>query len=335
MPSDDTVRACAPTRLRAAMTAPEDTRPMQFEKWQALGNDYLILERERLPLELTPPRIRKLCAPHFGVGADGVLLLAPSEDPGFVAHLWIYNPDGSEAELSGNGAREAVLYLRRHGWTEDDVFSIQTAAGAIAPTILSPHSCRIDMGAASLASQGFPSGPVDGHGELSAGGRRWRFQHVSIGNPQCAIHVDDLSALLALDLPAIGPAIEGHELFPNRTNVSWYTETEPCRIRVRIFERGVGETLASGTGATGAAVAYVLAPRRSPSTEASEAGHPSAVGSGHGPGHKSNLVTVALDGGELQVEVGEELQVHLTGWARPVFEGRLSDDLLKELHETE
>ena len=294
------------------MTAHEEIRPLPFEKWQALGNDYLILERERLPFELTPPRIRKLCAAHFGVGADGVLLLTPSEDPRFVAHLEIYNPDGSEAELSGNGAREAVLYLRRHGWTEEDLFTIQTAAGAITPTILSPHSCRIDMGAASLTSPGFPSGPADGHGELSAAGRRWRFQHVSIGNPQCAIHVEDLAALLALDLPAIGPAIEGHELFPKRTNVSWYTETEPCRIRARIFERGVGETLSSGTGATGAAVAYVL-----------EAGGP--------PSH----VTVALDGGELQVEVGEELQVHLTGWARPVFEGRLSDDFLKELHETE
>ncbi len=295
------------------MTVPAEISPMQFEKWQALGNDYLIMESAQLPFELTPARIRKLCAPHFGVGADGVLLLASSDDPQFVAQLRIYNPDGSEAELSGNGAREAVLYLRRHGWAEEDVFSIHTAAGAITPTILSPHSCRIDMGAASLTSQSFPSGPPDGHGELSACGRRWRFQHVSIGNPQCAIHVEDLEALLALDLHAIGPAIEGHELFPHRTNVSWYTETEPCRIRARIFERGVGETLSSGTGATGAAVAHHLAERR-----------------GVGP-----PITVALDGGELQVEMGEELQVHLTGWARPVYEGRLSEDFLKELHETE
>jgi diaminopimelate epimerase len=310
---------------------------MRFEKWQALGNDYMILEREQLPLELTPPRIRKLCAPHFGVGADGVLLLAPSEDPRFVARLWIYNPDGSEAELSGNGAREAVLYLRRHGWTEEDVFSIQTAAGAITPTILSPHSCRIDMGAASLASQSFPSGPPDGRGELSAHGRRWHFQHVSIGNPQCAIQVEDLTALLALDLPAIGPAIENHELFPHRTNVSWYTETEPFRLRVRIFERGVGETLSSGTGATGAAVAHVLARRRLPPAEANEAARLQAGGAAHqsSGGHPSCAVTVALDGGELQVEVGEELHVHLTGWARPVLEGRLSDDFLKELYETE
>ncbi len=315
---------------------------MRFEKWQALGNDYLIMERAQLPFELTPSRIRKLCAPHFGVGADGVLLLAPSEDPQFVARLEIYNPDGSEAELSGNGAREAVLYLRRHGWTEEDVFSILTAAGAITPTILSPHSCRIDMGAASLSSQSFPSGSPDGHGELSAGGRRWRFQHVSIGNPQCAIHVEDLDALLALDLTAIGPAIEDHELFPHRTNVSWYTETEPFRVRARIFERGVGETLSSGTGATGAAVAHVLAHRRSPPAHDGDAPRLPGAAAGHVGGHKSgggahesSTVTVALDGGELQVEVGEELRVHLTGWARPVYEGCLSDDFLKELHETE
>jgi diaminopimelate epimerase len=294
------------------MTTQRSIPPLKLEKWQALGNDYLILEAEELPFALTPARIRKLCAAHFGVGADGVLLLARSEDPDFVARLEIYNPDGSEAELSGNGAREAVLYLRRHGWTKEDVFAIQTAAGAIAPTILSPHSCRVDMGAASLASPSFPSGPPDGRGELSAGGRRWRFQYVSIGNPQCAIHVEDLSALLALDLSAIGPAIENHELFPNRTNVSWYTETEPLRLRVRIFERGVGETLSSGTGATGAAVAHFVSLRQEPAT-----------------------VTVALDGGELQVEIGDDLQVHLTGWARPVFAGRLSEDFLKELHETE
>ncbi len=286
---------------------------MRFEKWQALGNDYLIVEEQGLPLELTRERIRTLCDVHVGVGADGVLLLARSKDPAFVARLRIFNPDGSEAELSGNGAREAVLYLRRHGWTDQNVFSIQTAAGEIRPTIVDPDTCRMDMGSASLTSQSFPSGPSNGRGELRAGGRTLRFQHVSIGNPQCAIHVEDLAVLQALDLPAIGPAIEGHEIFPNRTNVSWYAETEPNRIRARIFERGVGETLSSGTGATGAAVAHHL----------------------RGGAQAGRRISVALDGGELEVEVGEDLHINLTGWARPVFEGHLSDDLLKELHETE
>src|SRR6476660_5219715 len=106
---------------------------MRFEKWQALGNDYLIIEREALPWELTAERVRLLCDPHFGIGSDGVLLLSRSEDPALVAELRIFNPDGSEAELSGNGAREAVLYLRRRGWTDADTFTIGTEAGPITP----------------------------------------------------------------------------------------------------------------------------------------------------------------------------------------------------------
>lgn len=290
---------------------------MRFEKWQALGNDYLIVERDELPFALTPARVRKLCEGHFGVFADGVLELSRPQDPANVADLRIYNPDGSEAELSGNGAREAIMYLRRSGWTQDDVFSIGTAAGPIKPTITGPDTCRVDMGRASLTSKDFPGGAPDGRGELSVDGlevNTLRFQHVSIGNPQCAIHVESEAALAALDLQVLGPPIEDHAEFPNRTNVSWYTEIEPNRIRVRIFERGVGETLSSGTGATGAAVAHVL---------------------GSGGNRSAGRVTVVLDGGELEVEVGEDLRVNLTGWARPVFEGRLSDDFVKELNETE
>src|SRR5271156_9933 len=208
---------------------------MRFEKWQALGNDYLILERDELPFELTPARVRGLCEGHFGVFADGVLELSPPEDPTHVADLRIFNPDGSEAELSGNGVREAVLYLRRRGWTDEDVFAIHTAAGTIRPTITGPFSCRVDMGQARLTSRDFPSGPADGVGELlvdapqSAGenAHRWRFQHVSIGNPQCAIAVRGEGELEALDLALLGPPVEGHPDFPNRTNVSWYTELDP------------------------------------------------------------------------------------------------------------
>jgi diaminopimelate epimerase len=288
-----------------------------FEKWQALGNDYLIIEQAQLPFELSPARVRCLCEGHFGIFADGVLLLSPPADPADVADLRIFNPDGSEAELSGNGAREAILYLRRRGWTEEDRFSIHTAAGRIRPAITGPETCRVDMGRASLTSADFPDGEPHGRGVVSSGGREWSFQHVSIGNPQCAIHVTDLIALASIDLPAVGPAIEGASQFPNRTNVSWYTELEPGRpgrIRARIFERGVGETLSSGTGATGAAVAHA-------------AEYPGA--------ERPSSVEVLLDGGELQVEVGEDLQVNLTGWARPVFTGALSEEFEKELHETE
>jgi diaminopimelate epimerase len=294
---------------------------MRFEKWQALGNDYLIFERDELPFALTPARVRRLCEGHFGVSADGVLLLAPPANARYVADLRIFNPDGSEAELSGNGAREAVLYLRRRGWTDRDTFAICTAAGEIRPTITARDSARVDMGRAGLSSNDFPSGPPSGLGTVTADGRSFRFRHVSIGNPQCAIRVGSAAELDGLDLAAIGPQIETDRQFPNRTNVSWYAELSPQLIRARIFERGVGETLSSGTGAAGASVAYLL----------DGVGEDPAAGSLA----ESASVTVVLDGGELEVEVGEDLGVELTGWARPVFEGRISGEFLKELDESE
>ena len=279
---------------------------VRFEKWQALGNDYLIVEADELPFELTAARVERLCDPHFGPGGDGVLELSKAGQPGFVARLRIFNPDGSEAELSGNGAREAILYLRHRGWTDADTFSIETVAGEIRPTITGESTCRVDMGRATLRSKDFPDGPADGCGELEAGGRRWRFQHVSIGNPQCAIRVESEEELEALDLGRIGPEIQHAPAFPNRTNTSFWTELAPDVIRARIFERGVGETLSSGTGASGAAVAHVLRGGDSP-------------------------VTVRLDGGELEVDVDESLHVDLTGWAVPVYRGELSPELTAEL----
>jgi len=129
---------------------------------------------------------------------------------------------------------------------------------------------------------------------------------VQVGNPQCAINVRTEAELHSLELQRIGPEIERHPLFPNRTNISWFTELGPNRIRARIYERGVGETSASGTGATGAAVAHVLRGSDSP-------------------------VTVVLKGGELEVEVGEDMHINLSGWAVPVFRGALSDEFVKEL----
>ena len=315
---------------------------MRFEKWQALGNDYLIVEQQALDWELTPARISLLCQAHTGIGADGVLVIAPPAEEPDVADVRIFNPDGSEAELSGNGVREAVLYMRRRGWTDRDSFSVHTIAGRISPQITGPLTCRVDMGNARLSSPDFPSGPDDGLGELRIAGpaapgrvaplegsssgttsgteRVWHFRHVSIGNPQCAIEVSGEAALTALDLGTAGPPIEHHPLFPNRTNVSWFAELErgpPARICARIFERGVGETLSSGTGASGAAVAYLLSADALPH-----------------PGDAPARVVVVLDGGELEVEVDAELRVYLSGWARPVFAGELSKDFLRALEQT-
>lgn len=276
---------------------------MRFEKWQALGNDYLIVEAAELPWELNGARVQRLCDSHFGLGSDGVLLLARCEDPGFVAELRIFNPDGSEAELSGNGAREAILYLRRHKWTTDDTFSIRTAAGPVTPTITSERACSVQMGRARTESKDFPAGEAAGTGTLVAAGREWEFQHVSIGNPQCAIEVGE--ELEQIDLATVGPAIEDHALFPNRTNVS-FLHIEGNRVRARIFERGVGETLSSGTGACGAAVTAFLRGATSP-------------------------IVVELDGGELEVEISSDLEVRLSGWAEPICAGELSSELLLAL----
>ena len=280
---------------------------MRFEKWQALGNDYVIVEREELPWELSAERVRAICAPHFGVGSDGVLLVSRPAGGDHVAELRIFNPDGSEAELSGNGAREAAIYLRRRGWTDADEFSILTPGGEIRPRIMSDTSCALEMGRASTSSGAFPSGGPEGTGTIQAGGREWGFRHVSIGNPQCVIDVGD--EVERIDLGAVGPEIERHELFPERTNVS-FIRVDGSAVRARIFERGVGETLSSGTGASGAAVAAVLTGARSP-------------------------ITVQLDGGELEVAVGPDLEVVLTGPAEPVFEGQLSPHLLAALERSD
>jgi len=277
---------------------------MRFEKWQALGNDYIVLESAALPFELTPERAHAICDPHFGCHSDGILLLSPPRDPErHVAELRIFNPDGSEAELSGNGAREAILYLRRSGWTDADVFTILTAAGEITPEIMSMHSARVAMAPARTTSDDYPAGAEDGRGIIDVGGVEREFQHVSVGNPQCAIEVAD--GLEELDLPAIGPAIESSPLFPNRSNVSFWN-ADGSTVRARIFERGVGETLSSGTGATGAAVAAHLRGAESP-------------------------ITVVLDGGELLVEIGPELEIWLTGTAEPVFSGEFSRELMRRL----
>jgi diaminopimelate epimerase len=267
---------------------------MRFEKWQALGNDYIVVEAAALPWELTAERVRRICEPHFGVGSDGILLLSRATDPSHVADLRIFNPDGSEAELSGNGAREAVLYLREAGWTDADTFTIATKAGEVTPTITGP--CEVSMALGNAIDEGT--------GTVESAGREWGYRQVNVGNPQCVIEAGD--EVEELDLPAIGPAIESNtDLFPNRTNVS-FIRVDGSRVRARIFERGVGETLASGTGASGAAVAAFLSGSVSP-------------------------ITVELDGGELTVEITDDLHLTLIGTASRVYAGELDQAFVEAL----
>src|SRR5213592_1168650 len=196
---------------------------LKFQKWQALGNDYIIIERDALPFELNGERVRRMCEAHFGCHSDGVLVLSRSSDDRFAAELRIFNPDGSEAELSGNGAREAILYLRRAGWTDRGSFTIRTAAGELRPTILSDTTCRVDMGRAR----------DEGMGEIEG----FRYQQVNVGNPQCSIRMASEAELGAVAIAEVGPRIERDPRFPNRTNVSFWAELGPGRIRARIWER--------------------------------------------------------------------------------------------------
>jgi diaminopimelate epimerase len=276
---------------------------MELERWQALGNEYLIVDRERLRFQLSAAAVRLLCDEASGLGADGILELSDDEDDAVSAALTIWNSDGSQAELSGNGSRQAFLYLRACGWTDSNSLAIRTPAGIITAELTGPDSATVQIGQASTASSQFPDGPSDGRAEIEIDQAGQSFQFVSVGNPQCAFEVESADALDALDLGRIGPIVENDARFPARTNASWWTALGEGRIRARIFERGVGETASSGTGASGAAVASVLAGGSSP-------------------------VTVVLDGGELLVEVDRSLNVELSGSANLVEKIRLSDQML-------
>ena len=237
-----------------------------------------------------------------------MLLLSRSEDPEFVAELRIFNPDGSEAELSGNGAREAILYLRRHGWTdEDDLLDPHRGRADHADDHLASGPARSRWAAPRPTSKDFPVRRRGRHaGRSSAGGREWDFQHVSIGNPQCAIVVGE--ELEELDLGAIGPGDRRPRAVP---------EPHQRLLPARSTAAGCGRGSSSaGWG------------RRSPRAPAPAAPRSTAFLRG-----APSPITVELDGGELEVEVSDDLDVRLTGWAEPVCAGELSPELLAALAE--
>jgi len=275
-----------------------------FDKWQSNGNDYILVEEEGLPFELTPARIRLLCSRHLGVGSDGILLLSATFDRGCSGGMRVFNPDGSEDEMSGNGACQAAAYLNRLRGQAGGRVDLQTAAGPVHVEVALDGACRLYMGRASLRSRDFPSGPPDGRGVLRAAGADISFRHVFVGNPQCAIEL--ARPLDSEAFQARARAIETHAQFPNRTNVSFWCRESEREISARIFERGVGETLSSTTGACGAAVAAVLAGVLSP-------------------------LTVRMPGGDLDVEVDEQFSLVVRNCATHVFSGALSASLMDRL----
>ncbi len=278
---------------------------MKFHKYQALGNDYLVLDGIG-GRELPAPLIARICDRHFGLGSDGILLPCPAnhgEDFG----LRIFNPDGSEAEKSGNGLRIFARYLWDRGLVRGESFTVGTIGGAVRCEVReNGNAIFVEMGRATFDSHEVPvNGPRREvvREVLHAGGQAFQFTGVSVGNPHCVIHTEDISRGLAEKL---GPIIERHELFPNRTNVQFVKVLDPHRIRIEIWERGAGYTLASGSSSCAAAAASVRL------------------------GLCERNISVEMPGGVLEIGVGPAFEITMLGPARKIADGELSRELLDE-----
>lgn len=254
---------------------------MRFEKFQAVGNAYLVIEGEGRDGGIPEADVRRICHPDFGAGSDGILEILPSQQAH--ARVRIYNPDGGQAEFSGNGSRIAVFYLCRRD--SRDTVTVETVKGIVTGAV-DGTSVTIDAGRAALT--GDDHAPGDGRPPAPA------YTFVNVGNPHCVIRADDVDEL---DLAHLGPGIEHHAWFPNRVNVEFYRPMGPNDIRMRVWERGAGETLSSGSGSTAAAVAALTA------------------------GDVASPVTVHTDGGTLVIEIDDELNIRMTGPVEPVLAG--------------
>ena len=230
----------------------------EFAKYHALGNDYIVVDLKTLGEALTAPRIRAICHRHLGVGSDGILALVPSRVAAFGVR--IFNPDGSEAEKSGNGVRIFARFLYEFGYTRSTKLAIETAGGVVNAVSVGKgrmRTIRVDMGRATFDSAEIPvRGPrrevVGEH--LRIGGRSFRVTCLSVGNPHCVIFVPQLSVG---DLRRFGPLIQRHRWFPRRTNVQFAWVRSRRLIDALIWERGAGETSASGSSSCAIAAAAV------------------------------------------------------------------------------
>lgn len=282
-----------------------------FSKWQALGNDYIIVAAPELPFNITPDRASVICDRHFGVGGDGILYWSDSSRADF--RLEIFNPDGSCAEMCGNGVRMLARYLVDWGYAEGKrKLSIETDAGVIKTSVKRDGLITVNMGTAHLGGSGIKGyAGIPGESEalgawLEAGMNEYQFTFVDMGNPHCVIESNDLENL---DIGLLGPEIENHALFPQRTNVEFMNILGPSEVEMRVWERGVGETSACGTGACAVAVAALRAR------------------------DMNSPITVHLPGGDLVVDVDTEMNVTMTGPAEEIYSGTMSDDLVKKIKE--
>ncbi len=273
---------------------------IRFSKLQALGNDYLYVDclKKGLPKSILPRLARKICDRHFGVGADGLILAAPGKEHKF--RMIFYNPDGSEAEMCGNGIRCFARFVYEQGLSRSKSQDIETQAGIIHTEIVKTGQdfmVRADIGKPILERKKIPA---KGKGKfcidesLSLSGRKVKITSVSLGNPHTLIFVKKFDP----GWQKIGRMVEHHPIFPRLTNVEFVQVLSPNRIRLKVWERAAGETLASGTGASAATVAGVLA------------------------GKLKRSVTAFFDKGKLKIEWRESNgHLYMTGPATHAFSG--------------
>jgi diaminopimelate epimerase len=276
------------------------SRELPFVKMHGAGNDFVVLDGIRGEL----PPLERLAAwigdRHLGVGFDQLLVLRPSRAADF--RMEIYNADGSQAEMCANGLRAFFKYLRDHGYTTADEVRVETLAGIQVPRAVGPDRVRVEMGRPVLAPAKIPTRLGSGDGPvldvpLEVAGQRVVLSSVSIGNPHAVLFV---GAVDSAPVESLGPRLEHHPAFPNRVNVEFAEVVDRRRVRQRTWERGVGETLACGSGACAVAVVSILR------------------------GVCDRALTVALRGGELELEwAADDAPVFMTGPAAEVFRGTL------------
>lgn len=273
---------------------------MKFEKWHGLGNDFVIVNTIEESVYNEKELARAVCDRHFGIGADGLVLVAPSDTAD--VQMRILNSDGSYAEMCGNATRCVARYLAESSLASGDGMAIETLAGIVRPRLIDGGGLvEVDMGKAGLLRREIPmTGDPDATAvnvTLNVNNWQWMGTGVSMGNPHFVIFVDNLAQIAIGDW---GPRIETHPLFPNRTNVEFVQRLSANKLRMRVWERGCGVTLACGTGSCASAVAGVLT------------------------GRTGREVTVVLDGGELLIRYDENDSVYMTGPAVRVFTGNWS-----------
>jgi len=271
--------------------------PLKFTKMHGLGNDFVVFDAIHQDVDLSPEQIRYLADRHFGVGCDQLLLVERPTRPGVDFRYRIYNADGGEVEQCGNGARCFARFVRDQGLTDKEVIPVETAGGDILLTVQDDGEVTVDMGVPRFepAEIPFEAEFRSSHYQLEVEGHTWLIGAVSMGNPHAVLHVTNVDTAA---VETLGPAIESHLRFPKRVNVGFMEVVDRGHIRLRVFERGAGETLACGTGAC------------------------AAVAVGRQQGLLDAKVRVDLPGGSLHIVwEGEGSAVMMTGPATTVFEG--------------